>query len=334
MDDTILRQWTLLRSIPNHPRRIATTQLQALLADIFGKVSLRTIQRDLNKLSLVFQIEGDQSKPQGWSWRKDHKLDVQTLDPATALTFNLAELYLTKLLPPAATSQLKPWFNAARNLSATKSSSMTRWQDKIRVIPQSPFRIVPEINQDVQDAVYEALQTERMLEITYQAISTTAEKTYPVHPLAIVVRDSTIYLVGRIRDYDDVRILAIHRITNAVILDRPAALNPSFSIDDYLERNSFQITNGAGSILLQLAVTPPLSRFFAEAPVSADQDIHETADGTHILKATVPDSVQLRGWLLSLGDAATVLAPAALRAEMKTATASMVDKYAQAIAES
>ena len=39
MDDTILRQWTLLRSIPNHPRRIATNQLQAMLADIMGEVS-------------------------------------------------------------------------------------------------------------------------------------------------------------------------------------------------------------------------------------------------------------------------------------------------------
>lgn len=327
MDDTILRQWTLLRSIPNHPRRIATTQLQAMLASVFGTVSLRTIQRDLNKLSLVFQIEGDQSKPQGWSWRKDHKLDVQTLDPATALTFNLAELYLTKLLPPAATAQLKPWFNAARNLSATRASAMTRWQDKIRVIPHSPFRVLPHINQEVQDAVYEALQTERMLEITYQAISTATEKTYPVHPLAIVVRDSTIYLVGRIRDYDDVRILAVHRITKATILERQAIIQPSFAIDDYLEENSFQITNGSGSISLQLAITPPLARFFAETPVSADQGIRETPDGNHVLTATVPDSVQLRSWVLSLGEAASVLAPAGLRAEIKAAAARMLRQY-------
>ena len=332
MDDTILRQWALLRSIPNHPRRIATTQLQALLAEAFGAVSLRTIQRDLNRLSLIFQIEGDQSKPQGWSWRKDHKLDVQTLDPATALTFNLAELYLTKLLPPAATSQLKPWFNAARNLSATRASSMTRWQDKIRVIPHSPFRVLPHINQEVQDAVYEALQTERMLEITYQAISTASEKTYPVHPLAIVVRDSTIYLVGRIRDYDDIRILAVHRITNAVILERPAVIQASFSIDEYLEQNSFQITNGAGSLRLELIVASPLARFFAEAPVSADQEINETHDGSHVLKATVPDSVQLRSWLLSLGEAATVVAPATLRAEIKATAESLAGKYSDGAA--
>ena len=334
MDDTLLRQWALLRSIPTYPRRIATTQLQAALEDVFGKVSLRTIQRDLNRLSLVFQIEGDQSKPQGWSWRKDHKLDVQTLDPATALTFNLAELYLTKLLPPAATSQLKPWFNAARNLSATRASSIMRWQDKIRVIPHTPFRVLPHINQDVQDAVYEALQTERMLEVSYKAISTASEKTYPLHPLAIVVRDSTIYLVGRIRDYDDIRILAVHRITRATILDQPAVLDPAFLIDEYLDQNSFHITNGAGSIVLELAIAPPLARFFSEAPVSVDQEIDNGPNGTHVLRATVPDSVQLRGWLLSLGEAATVIGPKTLRAEIMTTAASVAARHSPPVSTS
>jgi predicted DNA-binding transcriptional regulator YafY len=327
MDDTILRQWTLLRSIPNHPRRIATTQLQAMLADIIGEVSLRTVQRDLNKLSLVFQIEGDQSKPQGWCWRKGHKLDVQTLEPATALTFNLAEAYLTRLLPPAATAQLQPWFNAARNISSTKASAITRWQDKIRVIPGSPFRVIRQTDSDVQRTVYEAVQTERMLEIDYRPISDDGEKTYPVHPLAIVVRDSTIYLVGRIRDYDDIRIIAVHRIASARIVDQPAILDPGFSIDSYLQQNSFQIMQGGGTVFLELRLDPQLARYLVEAPISDDQEITEAPDGSKSLKATVPDSVQLMTWLLSLGSAGIVLSPPDLRSRMKQHFAEITSGY-------
>ena len=327
MDDTILRQWTLLRSIPNHPRRIATNQLQTMLADIMGEVSLRTIQRDLNKLSLVFQIEGDQSKPQGWCWRKGHKLDVQTLEPATALTFNLAEAYLTRLLPPAATAQLQPWFNAARNISSTKASAITRWQDKIRVIPGSPFRVIRQTDSEVQRAVYEAVQTERLLEIDYRAISDGGEKTYPVHPFAIVVRDSTIYLVGRIRDYDDIRIMAVHRIASARIMDQPAVLDPGFSIDSYLQQNSFQIMQGDGTVLLELRIDPQLARYLVEAPISDDQEITDAPDGSKRLKATVPDSVQLRTWLLSLGAAATVLTPPDIRSEVTQQIVKMTQHY-------
>lgn len=327
MDNTLLRQWTLLRSIPNHPRRIATTQLQAMLADIIGDVSLRTIQRDLNKLSLVFQIEGDQAKPQGWCWRKGHKLDVQTLEPATALTFNLAEAYLTRLLPPAATAQLQPWFNAARNISSTKASAITRWQDKIRVIPGSPFRVIRQTDSEVQRTVYEAVHAERMLEISYRPISGDGEKTYPVHPLAIVVRDSTIYLVGRIRDYEDIRIMAIHRVTGARIIDQPAVLDPGFSIDSYLQQNSFQIVQGGGTVSLELRIDPQLARYLFEAPISDDQEITDTIDGSKRLQATVPDSAQLRTWLLSLGAAATVLSPPDLRSELKQHIVEMTQSY-------
>jgi predicted DNA-binding transcriptional regulator YafY len=328
MHESILRQWTLLRSIPNHPRRIATTQLQVLLADVFGEVSLRTLQRDLNKLSLVFQIEGDQSKPQGWCWRKGHKLDVQTLEPATALTFNLAEAYLSRLLPPAATAQLQPWFNAARNISSMRASPITRWQDKIRVIPGSPFRVVRQTDSNVQYAVYEAVQTERMLEIHYHPISGGASKTYPVHPLAIVVRDSTIYLVGRIRDYDDTRIMAIHRITNAKILDQPIISDPDFSIDDFLQQNSFQIMQGTELLALELRISSQLARFLAEAPISEDQTIGPASDGWQLLTASVPDSTQLRTWLLSLGDAAIVMSPPKLRAEIGKRLALVTESYA------
>lgn len=327
MDDTILRQWTLLRSIPNHPRRIATTQLQAMLADIIGEVSLRTVQRDLNKLSLVFQIEGDQSKPQGWCWRKGHKLDVQTLEPATALTFNLAEAYLTRLLPPSATAQLQPWFNAARNISSMKASAITRWQDKIRVIPGSPFRVIRQIDSEVQRAVYEAVQTERMLEIDYLPISGDGEKTYPVHPLAIVVRDSTIYLVGRIRAYDDIRIMAIHRIAGARIMDQLAILDPGFSIDSYLQQNSFQIMQGGGTVSLELRIDPQLARYLLEAPISDDQEIFDAPDSSKRLKATVPDSAQLRTWLLSFGAAVTVLSPPDLRSKVRQQVVEMVQSY-------
>lgn len=327
MDDTILRQWTLLRSIPHHPRRVSTTQLQTVLSDVFGEISLRTVQRDLNKLSLVFQIEGDQSKPQGWCWRKGHKLDVQTLDPATALTFNLAEVYLTRLLPPVATTQLQPWFNAARNISSTRASAITRWESKIRVIPGSPFRVVKQPDDSVQRTVYEAVQSERLLEIEYKPISGDSEKAYPVHPIAIVVRDSTLYLVGRIRDYDDIRILAIHRIAKAKILEEQAVLDPDFSIDDYLEQTSFQILHGGASVPLELRIDRVLARYLLEAPISEDQEIRDAPDGSTLLLATVPNSAQLRTWLLSLGEAATVVSPPNLRQEIAQQVARMAKHY-------
>ena len=54
--DTLCRQWQLLRQIPRYPKKIAVKTLHGYLADEGQKISERTLQRDLNDLSLVFPL--------------------------------------------------------------------------------------------------------------------------------------------------------------------------------------------------------------------------------------------------------------------------------------
>ncbi|MBC7944090.1 MAG: hypothetical protein H7X91_02215 [Burkholderiales bacterium] len=84
MNDTLLRQWM----IPRLPRKIDTLTLQSKLEQQDYRIDVRTIQRDLNKLSRALPLIGDEARPQGWSWRADAKaLDVPALDPQEALAF-------------------------------------------------------------------------------------------------------------------------------------------------------------------------------------------------------------------------------------------------------
>lgn len=72
--ETLLRQWAMLRLIPRYPRRVDTNRLQDELNQQGFPITLRSIQRDLNKLSAVLPIGCDQSKPQGWWWQADADL--------------------------------------------------------------------------------------------------------------------------------------------------------------------------------------------------------------------------------------------------------------------
>ncbi len=49
--DTLLRHWHMLREIPRHPRRISTVELLDRLLAAGFEATLRTVQRDLVKLS-------------------------------------------------------------------------------------------------------------------------------------------------------------------------------------------------------------------------------------------------------------------------------------------
>ena len=70
MNDTLMRQWMILRAIPRHPRRIDEPTIHAMLGDFGILVSLRTLQRDLNALAQIFPLDFDESKPQGGCWRE------------------------------------------------------------------------------------------------------------------------------------------------------------------------------------------------------------------------------------------------------------------------
>jgi hypothetical protein len=85
MNETILRQWSMLRHIPRIPRKTSAPMLLTRLEDDGFKTTLRTIQRDLNLLAISFPLQSDDAKPQGWSWSKDSlQFDLPAQDYRTA----------------------------------------------------------------------------------------------------------------------------------------------------------------------------------------------------------------------------------------------------------
>jgi predicted DNA-binding transcriptional regulator YafY len=66
---TLSRQWALLRQLPSRSPGVTSAELVWRLRDVGFSVSKRTVERDLNELSLIFPLErNDKSIPFGWHW--------------------------------------------------------------------------------------------------------------------------------------------------------------------------------------------------------------------------------------------------------------------------
>ena len=65
MSDTLSRQWTMLKHIPAHPRWISTKAIHQYLESEGYDISLRTVQRDLDKTSSDFPLV---DKSEGTKW--------------------------------------------------------------------------------------------------------------------------------------------------------------------------------------------------------------------------------------------------------------------------
>lgn len=332
MSETYLRQWSMLRSIPRKPRKITSSELLLILESENYLVSKRTIERDLNSLSLVFPIGcDDRNKPFGWQWMGNEVMDIPSMDIPVALSFSLVSQFLQPLLPRSSREHLEPHFKQAANiLKNTQKSGQGKWIDKVRIIHRGQKLIPPNIPPQILDTIYEALLTNKRINIEYQASKDSEIKEYEVNPLGLVFRDASIYMVSTLWKYEDIKQLVLHRIKKAEISDEAKRTPKGFNLDEYIDSGEFGYKLNEKPIKLSVLFDKSTANHLIETKLSEDQVIKDQEDGKVLLTAMVQDTQELRWWLMGFGDDAEVVSPKRLRNEFKLMADKLVKKYSRA----
>lgn len=312
--DTLIRQWEMLKRIPDNGQRVTTTELVSHLEGLGYPVTVRTIQRDLLKLSVPFPItcDEDTAKP-GWHWMAKASLNVPNLSISDALSIKMMEEYLTPLLPQAIVESLRNRFEQAERRLESVDNPLTRWTQKIRtVLPAQPLESPP-IAAGVLEAIQRALINERQLVALYRGRSGKPATEYLLHPLAFVQRGPVSYLVATAFSYEDIRLYALHRFESASELEDEVDSPEGFDIDEYIATGALSF--GSGEMLdLKLRVSPALKATLTESPLDQNMGIMPEGD-RFIVTARLPDTWQLKWWIRQQSHNAEVLEPAALRLE-------------------
>lgn len=317
-NDTQLRQWAMLKRIPQHPRQIAARELTERLGLDGFEVGKRTVERDLVSLSAIFPLISDErSKPYGWSWSKDAEaFALPTMSPLQALTLELAHDHLATLLPASLLDTLAPYFKCAEGVLSSGESvkKLASWRKKVAIVPAGQPLIPPNYPEEVIEAVHSALLSEQQLKITYTSRELSETKTYPTHPLGLVQRGAVTYLVATIYNYTDIRLFAVHRIQAAQVLDQATKPPENFDLAQYISQGAFGFDEG-GAIKIVVRFKTAAAEHLWETPLSLDQQITPDQPGWVRMQATVPDTAQLRWWLKGFGGEVEVLEPTSLRDE-------------------
>lgn len=325
--DAMMRQWQMLKLLPGKGPGISARELTSELADLGFEVDKRTVTRDLVKLSELFPLFcNDKGTPHGWHWMRGAGLDMPGLDVADALSLRLIEEYLKPLLPASLLSVLAPRFEAAeRKLEQlSRTNTVAGWTDKIRVVPPTMPLLAPAVDEGVLQVIQQALLDEVQIECRYRSIDG-RESAQRLHPLALVQRGSVGYLVATAFSYADPRLYALHRFRAAEIVEEPIVRPDGFDVDSYIAKGALQFGNGK-MLRLKASVDEELAAYLAETPLADDMVIKERKDD-FVVTATVPDSWQLRWWVLSQGVAIEILGPKKLRDELTDTILSMHDRY-------
>jgi predicted DNA-binding transcriptional regulator YafY len=301
--DATLRLVKLLTLLPRAPQKVSTRHLRERMAAEGMDVTLRSIQRDLTRLSAHFAITTDGAKPEaGWQWIKGAaELSAPALDDRSALAWMLAGQYLDGLLPSEIKEALQPRFDAAKKvLAQTPFARTRRWAERVIAKPRGFQLLPPKVEPGVPEAVQQALLDRRRLHIHYLRPSDDETSEAEVSVLGLVIRGSVTYLVAVFWEYDDPRLLVMHRIKAAQISQKQAREPKGFSFEAYV--NSGEMDWPVGPMIkLKLDIAPDLVRVLEETPLSRDQRIAPARRGWARLTATVQDTMELRAWVASCG---------------------------------
>jgi predicted DNA-binding transcriptional regulator YafY len=138
------------------------------------------------------------------------------------------------------------------------------------------------------------------------------------------------YLAARLFDYEDVLILALHRIEKTSMLERAAEAPEGFTLDKWLEDGALGF-GGNQTIRLVAHFYDGAGNHLLESPLAPDQNVVPLRghDNAFRVTATVKETEQLRWWLLGFGDRVEVIQPKSLRQDIAARLQNAARRYNQ-----
>jgi predicted DNA-binding transcriptional regulator YafY len=330
MDLNFRRLVDTLSAVPGH-RKASTSEILERLKARGYSVTARTLQRDLEALAQEFGIErDDRAKPYGWHWpKKVRRISLPEMDWPEALSLSLLRRYMDGLLPASVQDHLSPYFAEAEKKLQQKFPDvpLRRWPEKIQVVSPGQPMNSPKVSRAVRDVVTEALLADRQVEIRYRRRNDAKPQQWRIHPLGLIQSGRVFYLAARVFDYEDCRMLALHRVERAVLLESPVEAPKGFSLEGW----SAQALGfgGSGRIKLVADFHEGSGKHLIESPLSEDQVVSSLdKDGTSLrISATVADTKQLQWWLLGFADSVEVKGPKELREKIAKRLQAGVKRY-------
>lgn len=328
MSDAIFRQISILKFLKREPDYKNTQQIREHLGAQGYDISLRTIQRNLNDLSAELPlVSNEDDKSHYWAWSKDAAAGWLGMDETTALSFIMTLRLLDKTLPPSVIEHLKDLKNEAHHvLSKPSAGNLKKWTDKVCVVPKGQALLPPQIPTDILETIYNGLLNEKRLLCLYERKDGFIYEM-SISPLGLVVRDNLIYVIATLFDYTDIRQLVLHRFKSAKLTKTSIVPPTDFILKKYIEDGELGIKKSKELINIKIRMAG--GKHLHETMLSQDQIISPDLihKGWVIITASVPDTQELRWWLLGFGRYVDVLEPDFLRQEMILHVKGMLNHY-------
>ena len=313
----------LLNADPTHA--LTTAQIaEKWQARYSEAVEIRSVQRWMGELSSDSAdgdalVNIDDSSKEYTYYLKLNELAHWFMTEEIALYQLLSHQVLNNTFGESTSQDVKRQIQVATRLTE-EETKLKRLRERVRIVPDGIGRLRTKVSNEVLAIIMETIAAGQLLQIHYHS-SRGKQSELTLNPLGLVAKDGTLYLLAVQALSDSPIHYALQRIQSAKFLPRRAQERIDFDLDRYIHQ-THQLSHALDQKLvpeqIKLKVHPDSLFHFKERPLSENQTIIEpTKEGDWaVVTASIPMTVLLKPFLVSMGPGIEVLEPQSLREEI------------------
>jgi predicted DNA-binding transcriptional regulator YafY len=319
----VIRQWTILKALEASRR--------ATIDDLARQtgVTTRTIRRDLDALQEAGFPLFDELHDGRKYWTLEQKA-FRRLDETAFTLAELSALYFSRTLVEclSGTPFERDVRSAFDKLAAALTPGMRGFLDRlplaIQAKPDPGTQAAAPRTKEVAQLLEATLQ-QRRVTMRYHSFSSNREKAYVVEPYRLVFAQGSLYAIGFVPEYGEVRTFAVDRISQVSLMEE--RFEPLELPDDAFA-HSLGVTQGTPE-KVQVRFAASIARYVRERVWHPSQAIEEREDGGLLVTLHVVNDWALKSWILGFGGLAAVVYPQSLADEILREVDAARANYAQ-----
>jgi predicted DNA-binding transcriptional regulator YafY len=325
--DPLIRQWNLLTTLQNHRFGLDIKDLVTQMG-----CSKRQVQRDLNLLQKVgFPVSFEQRDFGKRFWKlTPHYLDGQREPLALSVTEMLSLFLSRQVLSPLVGTQfgdgLATALDKIKALMPAKALLHFDGLDDNLLVKSIARHDYSGQDKQIQ-IINQAMADGRVLRIRYRSASQARTLDTRFHPYGLVFFGMSLYCIGHLEEYDEVRTLKVVRLAGVEMtadrFQRPA----TFSLKAYTH-GGFGIIHGSRFQEIKVKFTDwaatnvrehtwHSSQKIIKDTQAGDSGAPRRTQGHVVATFELSDTTEFKRWLLGFGRHARVLSPKPFAQEMK-----------------
>jgi predicted DNA-binding transcriptional regulator YafY len=319
--DQLARQWRLIQLLA---RRRFGVGLDECAAEL--ECNKRTVYRDLDALQYAgFPVTSEKRDGRVfYRLLESFELGEAPFTPDELIALAMSEDLLRGLAGTVFHDSIHAALAKIRaSLGPELAGFLARLRDAFRVLP-GPHKRYAEASDAIR-ALNEAVLERRTVRIEYTTGRTGETSVRELDPYRVWYRSGGLYVIGRDHKSGEVRTFAVDRIGKADLLEARFEVPADFDFEARTASAFGVVAEPAEPVRIHF--TPRWALYVQEHAWHPSQRLTKTEDGGVELSMEVGLGDELRGWVLSFGAGAEVVAPDSLRADVAAELARAGERY-------